>query len=116
MNLRRLLNLAFAVFVTAGLVLAPIAPAAAARAQPVSKTYMSMSGDMPCCPDEQKSKFCEDCPLIAMCVLKTTQLGPTPSEVLLLRHAIRTMHAFRDDVHMAGLDRPPPDHPPRSLI
>ena len=115
-NLRRLLNLAFAVFVTAGLALAPMAaPAAAARARSGSMTDMSMSADMPCCPDEQKSKDCQDCPLIAMCILKTAQAAPSTATALPLRHPVRTTHSFRDDVLVDGLDRPPPDHPPRNL-
>ena len=117
MNLQRLLNLAFAVFVTAGLALAPMAaPAGAAHTQSGSMTDMAMSADMPCCPDEQKSKDCQDCPLIATCILKTTQAGPSAIASLPLRHPVRTTHSFRDDVLAAGLDRPPPDHPPRNLI
>ena len=117
MNLRRLLNLAFAVFVTAGLALAPMAvPAAAARAQSGSMTDMSMSADMPCCPDEQKSKNCQDCPVIAMCILTTAQTAPSTAAALPLRHPVRTTHTFRDDVLVVGLDRPPPDQPPRSLV
>jgi hypothetical protein len=117
MNLQRLLNLAFAVFVTAGLALAPMtAPATAAHPQSDSMIDMTMSADMPCCPDEQKSKDCQDCPLIAMCILKTAQAGPSVIASLPLRHSVRTTHSFRDDVLVGGLDRPPPDHPPRNLI
>ena len=116
MDFRRLLNLAFAVLVTAGLTLAPMAaPAAAAATHDGGMTDMSMSADMPCCPDAQKNKDCQDCPLVAMCVLKTAQAGPAATAALLLRHAIRTTHAVRDDVFVDGLDRPPPDHPPRNL-
>jgi hypothetical protein len=32
-----------------------------------------------------------------------------------VRHAVRTTHALRDDVFADGLDRPPPDQPPRNL-
>jgi hypothetical protein len=117
MNLQHLLNLAFAVFVTAGLALAPMAaPTAAAYPQSGSMTDMAMSADMPCCPDEQKNKDCQDCPLIALCILKTTQAGTSTVAALLLRHPVRTTHSFRDDVLVTGLDRPPPDHPPRNLI
>jgi hypothetical protein len=116
MNLRRLLNLVFAVLVTVGLAWAPLAtPAASAHPQMAGMTDMSASGDMPCCPDEQKSKHCQDCPLVAMCVLKTAQAGPSITEALPLRYAIRTTHAVRDDVVADGLDRPPPDQPPRNL-
>jgi hypothetical protein len=116
MESRRLLNLIFAVFVTVGLALSPLAtPAASAHPQMAGMTDMSMSADMPCCPDEQKSKNCQDCPLVAMCVLKTAQAGPSATEALPLRHAIRTTHLVRNDVPADGLDRPPLDHPPRNL-
>ncbi len=116
MNLRRLLNMAFAVLVAAGLTLAPLAAStAAARAQPAGMTDMSMSADMPCCPGEQKSKGCQDCPLVAMCVLQTALPGPSATAALPLRHAVRTTHVVRDDVLAAGLDRPPPEQPPRHM-
>jgi hypothetical protein len=116
MDFRRLLKVAFAVLVTAGLTLAPmVAPAGAATAQDVGMTDMAMPTDMPCCPDGQKSKDCQDCPLVAMCILKTAQAGPAATVALTLRHAIRTTHMVRDDAFVDGLDRPPPDHPPRNL-
>jgi hypothetical protein len=114
--MRRLLKIAFAVFVTLGLALAPLAaPAAAAQARADGMTDMSMSSDMSCCPDEQKSKDCQDCPLVAMCVLKTAQAGPSEAAALPLRHAIRTTHLVADDVIGDGLTRPPPHQPPRTL-
>jgi hypothetical protein len=116
MDVRRFLNLALAVFVTVGLAVAPLAaPAIAAPSHAAGMANMAMSGDMPCCPDQQKSGDCRDCPLVAMCVLKTVQAGPASTEALPVRHAIRTTHAVRNDVAADGLDRPPPDHPPRNL-
>jgi hypothetical protein len=116
MNLRRLLNLAFAVLVTVGLAVAPlVAPAAAVQTKAADMTDMSMSSDMSCCPD-QKSMDCQDCPLIAMCVLQTVQAGPPMAAALLLRYAVRSAHIVRDDALSAGLDRPPPDQPPRSQV
>ena len=114
MNLRRLLNLALAVFVTAGLALAPVRPVVAADSNARDMATMSMSADTPCCPDEQK-KDCQDCPLVALCVLKTTQASPSATVVLAIRHPVRTTHPLRDDVPVAELNRPPPDHPPRNL-
>jgi hypothetical protein len=106
-----------ALSVAAGLMLAPLSVSAIAAPQtaPGSDRMQSMSDEMPCCPDEQKSKDCQDCPLVAMCVLKTVQAGPASTEALPVRHAIRTTHAVRNDVAADGLDRPPPDHPPRNL-
>jgi hypothetical protein len=117
MTLRRFINSLLAMFVVAGLAVAPLATPAAAKASAAfGMTDMSsMAADMPCCPDEQKSKDCQDCPLVAICVLKTAQAGPSSTEALPLRHAIRTAHSFIDDALADGLDRPPPDHPPRNL-
>jgi hypothetical protein len=117
MGFRRFLNLALAVFVTVGLAVAPLGvPAIAAPLQSGDMADMAMSEDMPCCPDEQKSKDCQDCPLVAMCILKTTQAGPSLTAALLLRPAIRTVHSVLDDAPADGLNRPPPDHPPRTLV
>ncbi|MGY0575600.1 hypothetical protein ACTGJ9_034965 [Bradyrhizobium sp. RDM12] len=114
--MRRLLKIAFAVFVTLGLVLAPLtAPAAAAQVRADGMSDMSMSTDMPCCPDQQKSTDCQDCPLVAMCILKTAQAGPSMAAALPLRYAIRTAHLVTDDVPGDDLDRPPPEQPPRTL-
>ena len=116
MDSRRLLNFALAVLVTVGLALAPFAnPAAAAPRHAAGMTDMAMSADMPCCPDEQKNKDCQDCPLVAMCVLKTAQAGPDSTAALPLRHAMRTAHSVLNDAPADGLERPPPDHPPRNL-
>jgi hypothetical protein len=117
MLLRRLIARLLAIAVIAGLSLAPLATPAAAQALAVSEMagMSSMSADMPCCPDEQKSKDCGDCPLIAMCILKTVQAGPSQVAVMPVRHAIRTAHLVRNDALADGLDRPPPDYPPRAL-
>ena len=116
MDSRWLLNFALAVFVTVGLALAPFAtPAAAAPRHAAGMTDMAMSADMPCCPDEQKNKDCQDCPLVGMCVLKTAQAGPDATAALPLRHAMRTAHSVLNDAPADGLERPPPDHPPRNL-
>jgi hypothetical protein len=116
MGFRRFLNLALAVCVTVGLALAPLgAPAIAALPHAGGMAEMSMSADMPCCPDEHKSKDCQDCPLVAMCVLKTAQANPSLASALPVRHAMLAAHSVLDDALADGLDRPPPDHPPRIL-
>lgn len=117
MDFRRFLNLALAVFVTVGLAVAPLgAPAVAGLPHADGMADMAMSADTPCCPDEQKSKDCQDCPLMAMCILKTTQAGPAATVALPVRHAIPMAHSVLDDAPADGLDRPPPDHPPRNLV
>jgi hypothetical protein len=117
MVLRRFIARLLAIFVVAGLALAPLAtPVAAAPSHPAGMMDMSMSADMPCCPDEQKSKDCQDCPLVAICVLKSAQAGPSLIAGFPVRYAIRVAHSVLDDVAADGLDRPPPDQPPRILI
>src|SRR4029077_12076232 len=108
-----------AISIVAGLAAAPVAAPAAMQASimhaAMAAEMSSMAADMPCCPDEQKSKTCTDCPVIAICVLTTAQVAPPETSALPVRHAVRTTHALRDDVFADGLDRPPPDQPPRNL-
>lgn len=75
-----------------------------------------MAADMPCCPNDNKSDTCPDCPLMALCTLKTAQAYPLMDGALLLRSPMRTIQSARDDVLLSELDHPPPDHPPRRLI
>lgn len=77
---------------------------------------MEPMADMPCCPNDKKNDSCPDCPLMAICALKTAQAHPSMDGALLLRSPVRTIQSARDDVLLAGLDHPPPDHPPRHLI
>ena len=70
-----------------------VAPAAAAQGKGAGMTEMSMSADMPCCPD-QKTMDCQDCPLMAMCVLQSAQAGAPTIAALPLRYAVRTAHLF----------------------
>ena len=125
MALRRLINLVLALCVTVGLAMGPVVtPAAAMQASmamddmsamsPDQSSSDAMSADMPCCPSEPMSKACPDCPLMAICVMKTVQAGPSLASAMVVRHAVRTSHLFRDDVLADGVVRPPPDHPPRA--
>ena len=116
MDSRRLLNLALAVFVIVALAVAPLVTPAAVAEPMDGMTDMSMSADMPCCPDSQKNKDCQDCPLVAMCVLKTVQAGPSATAAMPLRHSVRTVHLVLNDAPAVGLNRPPPDQPPRNLV
>jgi hypothetical protein len=74
-----------------------------------------MAADMPCCPDKQKSNDCRDCPLIAICMLKVLQAGPSTGAVLMRDASRQRLHPL-NDVIVDGLARPPPDHPPRHLV
>jgi hypothetical protein len=122
MALRRLINLVLAACVTFGLALGPLVTPASAMAPSMPMGDMSamsadmdmMSADMPCCPSEPKSQSCPDCQLMAICVMKTVQAGPSLAPAMVVRHAVRTSHLVMDDVVADGVVRPPPDHPPRA--
>ena len=120
MTARRFLNLLIALSVAAGLVSMPFAaPAHAHSGQPVvtsSDEMQAMDEDMPCCPHEQKSKDCQDCPLLGFCLAKSTQIGAAAAAVLLDPTSIHAVLLATDDAIADGLERPPPDHPPRILV
>jgi hypothetical protein len=101
-----------AIAIVAGLAVAPVAVPAPMQASMTGMSSVadvsSMSADMPCCPDEQNSKTCTDCPLTAMCVLTTAQVAPPEMSALPVRHAVRTTHALRDDVSPTGSTAPLP--------
>ncbi len=115
MNFRRLIARLLAVLVIVGLIAAPlVTPAAATRLAAAEMSDMAaMSGDMPCCPDGQKKKGCQDCPLVAMCMLTIAQAEPSPTNGIQVSfHAHRLSFAFVDLI-ADGLIGAPPDHPPR---
>jgi hypothetical protein len=117
MNLRRLIGRLLAVLVIAGLFAAPlVGPAAAQRAGAAGMTDMSaMSGDMACCPDGQKNKDCQDCPLVAMCMLSIVQAEPALTNGIQVHFQIRRLSFALEDLTADGLIGAPLDHPPRIL-
>ncbi|WP_346015526.1 hypothetical protein [Bradyrhizobium sp. 153] len=74
-----------------------------------------MPDDMACCPDKQNNKQCQDCPLVAICMLKVLQTGPSAATVS-IGQPVRELLRPLDDLIADGLARPPPDHPPRSIV
>ncbi|WP_426407380.1 hypothetical protein [Bradyrhizobium ganzhouense] len=116
---RRMLRLILAVLVTVGLTIAPLVTPAAAGALMTSDMQMTdtqdMSADMPCCPDQKNSKQCQDCPLIAICMLKVLQAGPAFVTASLSTPELELLRPL-DDIIADGLTRPPPDYPPRTLV
>ena len=121
MDFCRFISRLLAVFAIIGLVVSPLATPAAAKLLPAAEmsdmsTNMSMSADMPCCPDTQKSSDCQDCPLRAMCALGVAQAQPpVATGILAPLPSHRPLTAF-DDRIADGLDGSPPDHPPRNLV
>ncbi|QOZ26302.1 hypothetical protein [Bradyrhizobium sp. CCBAU 51753] len=124
MHLRRLANLWILLFVAAGLLLAPVAPAfarmapdAAMGAMPaMSDDMQAMSDDMPCCPDQSKNKACDDCPFVALCMLSVPLSVPAGVASLIERHPLKSRFAAHDDHRRDGLGAKPPDHPPRTEV
>src|ERR1700730_7868842 len=115
MNLRRLIGHLLAILVIVGLVVPPlVTPAAATRLPVAEMTDMSaMSGDMPCCPDEHKNKSCQDCPLVAMCMLTIAQANPSTINGIQVSFQARRLSFALIDMVADGLMGAPPDHPPR---
>jgi hypothetical protein len=113
MDASRFLRLLFAVLVTVGLAVAPLASPVAAGNN-ASNAMMQMAGmDMSCCPDKQKND-CRDCPLVAICMMSMLQAGPSTSAVVMRQPVRARLHPL-DDPMVDGSEHPPPDHPPRSL-
>jgi hypothetical protein len=142
MSPKRLSNLLIALTVAAGLLSAPFAAPAVAKAhhaaggemqagmQAMADDAHAMHGDMhamsgthamadgmPCCPDEgAPARDCDSCPLMALCSVSIS--FPTPSGAAVLVPALTGQAAFAlpDDLLTDGLSARPPDHPPRTTV
>ena len=117
MNLRRLIGRLLAVFVIVGLVVAPLVSPVVAKRMPVGEMndMAAMSDDMQCCPDGQKNNSCQDCPLVAMCMLTIAQAEPSPANGIQISFQTRRLSFALVDLSADGLIGDPPDHPPRIL-
>ena len=117
MNLRQLIGRLLAVFVIVGLVVAPlVSPVAAKRVTVGEMSDMAaMSDDMRCCPDGQKSNSCQDCPLVAMCMLTIAQAEPSTTNGIQVFFQTRRLSFGLVDLIVDSLIGDPPDHPPRIL-
>jgi hypothetical protein len=114
----RLLHFVFTALISLGLAIAPLATSLAVAGDRMDMGMMQMadmSGDMPCCPDKQKQGECQDCLVAAICVAKVLQNAPS-SEGLPVRRALSRAIPPLDEPVLAGMTRPPPDHPPRSIV
>lgn len=124
MLLKRFANAVVMLLVAAGLLLAPLA--AAASAMPVSSAgsvmpaisddMQSMSEDMPCCPDQTKSKTCDSCPFVALCMLSLSLPAPSGASSAIARQPQKSALALSNDRLQDGLAANPPDHPPRTQV
>ena len=119
MDATRFLRIVLASLITLGLAVAPLVVPAAAAGHAASDRDMmqmsDMSADMPCCPDQQKQNNCQDCPLLAFCMAKVLQNEPSASGLPVIPIRSQTLRPL-DEPAIAGLMRPPPDHPPRTMV
>jgi hypothetical protein len=107
-----------AIFLIAGLVLAPLSgPANAGMAMDMgaSMAAAEMTADMPCCPDKSVPMDCDQCPVMALCFVKTFQ-EPSSASVVEIRPVTVRMLAPRSDPEAESLGYLPPPRPPRSLV
>jgi hypothetical protein len=125
MDIRQLLKLLVALLVTASLTLAPLATPAAAehllssaavQMAPMADDHDMMAmAEMPCCPDKEKSPTCQDCPLVAICMMQVLLAGPSLTGMVDVNRRLEQHLRPLNDMIADGLARPPPDHPPRTL-
>ena len=110
-----------AIFLIAGLVFAPLsAPANAGMgmAAPTAATEMAaaeMAADMPCCPDKSAPMDCDQCPLMALCMVKTFH-EPSPVGVNEIRPVTVRLLVPASDPQGDSLGQFPPPRPPRLLV
>lgn len=115
LTMRRLL----AVFVIAGLALAPVVRPV--MAEPASHDSMQavadeMASDMPCCPSKAPMLVdCDKCVFMAACMSKCFT-GMTATIVHLFLTASHRIALQRNGSRPDGLGHPPPEHPPRTLV
>ena len=123
-TMRRLL----AIFVIAGLALAPVSrPAMAEMSSDVSMHAMAdnmsasemtdeMAGDMPCCPSKAPTPVgCDKCVFMAACT-SLGFVGMSSAVVHLFLTASGDVASLQNDSWPDGLGHPPPEHPPRTLV
>ena len=103
-----------AILLIAGLVFAPLSEPANAATH-ASIAAAEMSADMPCCPDKSAPMDCDQCPLMAICMVKTFH-EPSSAGVIEVRPVTVRLLAPRSDPAMEGLNYLPPPRPPRSLV
>jgi hypothetical protein len=121
-TIRRLL----AIVMIAGLVLAPLSsPVVAgasshastpAMADEMSATMDEMASDMPCCPSKAPAPVdCDKCVFMAACMSKCFT-GMTMALFQPLFAVSAGLVRLQNDFWPDGLGRPPPEHPPRTLV
>ena len=120
MVLKTAFNWLIVLTVAAGLLAAPLSVPAMAAPQPTAPAgeMGAMTADMSCCPDQQnqKTKDCGSCALVALCMLTITSPVPDSVGTLIDRAFSRNAFGLPDDLFVDGLGEHPPDHPPRFIV
>ena len=121
MKISFLLSRLLAIFVIAGLVFAPLSrPANAGQgmdmAAPMAAAEMAeMAADMPCCPDKSVPMDCDQCQLMALCVVQTLH-EPSSAGMIEIRPVTMRLLAPGSDPQGDSLSQHPPPRPPRPLV
>ena len=118
MNISTHLGRLLAIFLIAGLVLAPLSvPTNAAKdtVRGAATAIAGMSADMPCCPDKSAPMDCDQCPLMAICMVKTFY-EPSPAGVIEVQPITIRMLTPGSDPQAEGLNYLPPPRPPRAPV
>jgi len=110
-----------AIFLIAGLLFAPLSrPANAGKAMDMAASMPAaemaeMAADMPCCPDKSAPVDCDQCPLMALCMVTNFQV-PSPAGMIEIRPVTVRLLAPVSDPQGDSLGQHPPPRPPRSLV
>ncbi|MBR1285657.1 hypothetical protein JQ597_26755 [Bradyrhizobium sp. AUGA SZCCT0177] len=106
-----------AIFVIAGLVFAPLSrPANAGNGVAMTAPVAAeMAAEMPCCPDKSVPMDCDQCPLMALCMV-TNFHAPSPVGMIEIRPVTVRLLAPGSDPEADSLGQHPPPRPPRSLV
>jgi hypothetical protein len=107
-----------AILVIAGLVFAPLSgPANAGMAMDMGAPIAAaeMAADMPCCPDKPAPMDCDQCPLMALCMVQNFH-EPSPAGMIEIRPVTMRLLAPGSDPQGDSLGQHPPPRPPRPLV
>jgi hypothetical protein len=74
-----------------------------------------MAADMPCCPDKSVPVDCDQCPLMALCMVQNFH-EPSPAGMIEIRLVTVRLLAPGSDPQRDSLSQHPPPRPPRSLV
>jgi hypothetical protein len=110
-----------ALFLSVGLVIAPLSARANAGVSAsmamasLSDDAAALSADEPCCPEKSAPLDCDQCPLMAICMVTTLQ-APLPASVSEIQPVTLRMLLPGSDPEAESLGYSPPPKPPRSLV